>query len=152
MFIRRKRNKTGTTSVQVIDKSSGKYKVIYSAGSSADASTIARLTEQAKQHIHKIKRQGEFDFLMGDDLRYYQSVYENINQIQLLGPEIVLGRIFNEIGFDVVKSELFRHLVIARIIYPASKLKTLDYLQKYKGTVYEKMKYTATWISCITNK
>jgi hypothetical protein len=37
MFIRQKKNKTGTISVQVIDKSSGKYKVIHSAGSSAAA-------------------------------------------------------------------------------------------------------------------
>jgi len=75
MFIRRKKNKTGTISVQVIDKSSGRYKVIHSAGSSADPAIIAGLTEQAKHYIHKIKRQGEFNFLLGDDVRYYQSVY-----------------------------------------------------------------------------
>lgn len=138
MFIRQKKNKTGTISVQVIDKSSGKYKVIHSSGSSADTTVIAGLTEQAKHFIHKIKRQGEFDFILGDDARYYESVYENIEQVQLLGPELVLGKIFNEIGFHVIADELFRHLVIARLIYPVSKLKTLDYLQKYKGIVYEK--------------
>ena len=138
MFIRQKKNKTGTISVQVIDKSSGKYKVIHSAGSSADTATLAALTEHAKHYIHKIKLQGEFDFLLGDDVRYYQSVYENIEQVQLLGPELVLGKIFNEIGFNIITDDLFRHLVIARLIYPVSKLKTLDYLQKYKGIVYEK--------------
>ena len=50
----------------------------------------------------------------------------------------MLGKIFNEIGFDVIADDLFRHLVLARRIYPVSKLKTLDYLQKYKGIVYEK--------------
>ncbi len=124
MFIRQKKNKTGTISVQVIDKSSGKYKVIHSAGSSADPTIIARLTEQAKHYIHKIKRQGEFDFTLGDDVHYYQWVYENIQQVQLLGPELVLGKIFNEIGFNVITDDLFRHLVIARLIYPVSKLKT----------------------------
>src|SRR5678816_398365 len=102
MFIRHKKNKTGTISVQVVDKSSGKYKVIHSAGSSADAAAISVLTQQAKDYIHKIKRQGEFDFLLGDDARYYQSVYENIEQVQLLGPELVLGKIFNEIGFNII--------------------------------------------------
>ncbi|MGI8597926.1 MAG: IS1634 family transposase [Chitinophagaceae bacterium] len=138
MFVRHKKNKTGTISVQVIDKSSGKYKVIHSAGSSADSAVIANLAEQAKNYIHKIKRQGEFDFFLGDDARYYQSVYENIEQVQLLGPELVLGKIFNEVGFNIITDELFRHLVIARLIYPVSKLKTLDYLQKYKGIVYGK--------------
>lgn len=33
---------------------------------------------------------------------------------------------------------MFRHLVITRLVYAVSKLKTLDYLQKYKGVVYEK--------------
>jgi len=73
------------------------------------------------------------DFLLGDDERYYQSIYENIQQVQLLGPELVLGKIFNSIGFNAIEDDLFRHLVIARIIYPVSKLKTIDYLQKYKG-------------------
>lgn len=138
MFIRQKKNKTGSISVQVIDKSTGKYKVIHSAGSSVDTAIVAELTEQAKHFIYKTKRQSEFDFILGDDARYYQSVYENIQQVQLLGPELVLGKIFNEIGFNMIADELFRHLVIARIIYPVSKLKTLDYLQKYKGVVYEK--------------
>lgn len=51
----------------------------------------------------------------------------------MLGPEIILGKLFNEIGFNCIKDELFRHLVIARLVYPVSKLKTIDYLQKYKG-------------------
>jgi transposase len=50
----------------------------------------------------------------------------------------VLGKIFYEIGFDAITDDLFRHLVIARLIYPVSKLKTLDYLQKYKGILYDK--------------
>ncbi|MEO6683163.1 MAG: IS1634 family transposase, partial [Ginsengibacter sp.] len=54
-------------------------------------------------------------------------------QVQLLGPEIVLGKLFDQIGFNLIEDELFRHLVIARLIYPVSKLKTIDYLQKYKG-------------------
>lgn len=50
----------------------------------------------------------------------------------------MLGKIFYEIGFDAITDDLFRHLVIARLIYPVSKLKTLDYLQKYKGILYDK--------------
>jgi transposase len=46
---------------------------------------------------------------------------------------MVLGKLFDQIGFNAIKDELFRHLVIARLIYPVSKLKTIDYLQKYKG-------------------
>lgn len=140
MFIRRKKNKTGTISVQIIDKSSGKYRVIKSIGSSADANEINLLVEKAHHYIQKITGRQEFDFTLGDDSYFYRSVYENIRQIQLLGPELVLGKLFDEIGFNRIQDELFRHLVIARLIYPVSKLKTIDYLIKYKGIVYEKDK------------
>lgn len=45
----------------------------------------------------------------------------------------MLGKIFDDIGFNQIKDELFRHLVITRLIYPVSKLKTTDYLYKYKN-------------------
>lgn len=71
-------------------------------------------------------------------MHFYQSVYISINQVQLIGPELVLGRIFDKIGFNRIKDDLFRPLVIARLVYPASKLKTIDYLIKYRGIVYDK--------------
>ena len=50
-----------------------------------------------------------------------------------MGPELLLGKIFDEIGFNAIKDELFGHLVLTRLCYPVSKLKTTDYLFKYKG-------------------
>ena len=133
MYWRKKKNKSGIISVQVIDKSSGKYKVVKTIGSSAIEEEITKLVEAAQQFINNFGGQGQLDFVLGDDQRYFQSIYENIQQVQLLGPEMVLGKLFNEIGFATIKDELFRHLVIARLIYRVSKLKTIDYLQKYKG-------------------
>lgn len=133
MYWRKKRNKSGIISVQVIDKSSGKYKVIKTIGSSADESEMEGLVLKAQEFINTFGGQQQLDFSLADDQRYFQSIYENIVQVQLLGPEIVLGRIFDQIGFNLIEDELFRHLVIARLIYPVSKLKTIDYLQKYKG-------------------
>jgi hypothetical protein len=43
MFVRKKRNKSGTISVLIIDKSSGRYKVMESLGSSDDKITIENL-------------------------------------------------------------------------------------------------------------
>ena len=36
MFIRQKKNKSGVISIQVIDKSNGKYKLLKTIGSSSD--------------------------------------------------------------------------------------------------------------------
>ena len=133
MFWRKKKNKSGVISIQVIDKSSGKYKVIKTIGSSAVEADIEIFVRQAREFINSYGGQRQLDFVLGDDQRYFQSIYENIQQVQLLGPEIVLGKIFDQVGFDAIKDDLFRYLVIARLIYPVSKLKTIDYLQKYKG-------------------
>ncbi len=46
MFVRKKKNKSGVISVQVIDKSSGRYKVIQTIGSSANAQEVERLVER----------------------------------------------------------------------------------------------------------
>ena len=45
----------------------------------------------------------------------------------------MLGKLLNEIGFHAIEDELFRYLVITRLVYPVSKLKTVDYLAKHKG-------------------
>ncbi len=56
---------------------------------------------------------------------------------KLAGPELVLGKLFDEIGFNKIPDELFRYLVITRLVYPVSKLKTTDYLFKYKGIIID---------------
>ncbi|MBS1921870.1 MAG: IS1634 family transposase [Bacteroidetes bacterium] len=133
MFWRKKKNKSGIISVQVIDKSSGKYKLVKTIGSSDDELEVNKLVHQAQEYINSYGGQQRLDFILGDDQHYFKSVYENIQQVELVGPELVLGNIFNEIGFNQIEDDLFRHLVLARLIYPVSKLKTIDYLQKYKG-------------------
>ncbi len=36
-------------------------------------------------------------------------------------------------GFSTISEDLFRHLVVTRLITPGSKLKTIDYLNRYQG-------------------
>ena len=49
---------------------------------------------------------------------------------------MVLGRIFDEIGFCRLEDDLFRDLVLYRLVYPKSKLKTTEYLYRYEQKVY----------------
>jgi hypothetical protein len=48
MFVRKKRNRSCVVSVQVIDKSSGKYKMVITIGSSSDADQIEMLVKGGK--------------------------------------------------------------------------------------------------------
>jgi len=138
MFIRQKKNITGSVSFQIIDKSSGRYRVLKTIGSSTDKKEQDALLVKAQQYLQNITGLQEFDFSLGDDVHFYNIVYKSIKRVQLLGPELLLGKLFNEIGYNKIKDELFKHLVITRLVYPVSKLKTIDYLLKYKGIVLEK--------------
>lgn len=133
MFIRAKKNSSGTISIQIIDKSSGSYKVVKTIGSSSDETEISKFKKIAHEFIMSYEGQQTIPYDKPKDDNFYNSVYQSIQNIQLLGPEIVLGKIFDQIGFGSIPKGLFRHLVISRLIYPVSKLKTIDYLQKYKG-------------------
>lgn len=137
MFVRQKRNPSGVISVQIIDKSSGKYRMLKTIGSSSDPAEIKRLVLEGKSQIAQMDGQQVLDFELGDDQHFLDLMIESIDSVKLLGPELVLGRIFDEIGFNQIPEELFRHLVISRLVFPLSKLKTIDYLQKYLGVFYE---------------
>ena len=133
MFIRRKKNDSGSTSVQIIQKNGGKYKVVQTIGSSITEKDILVLEEKGKQAIIRIQGQQSL-FLPHQDITIesYLSQLQNA-QISTIGPELVFGRIYEHIGFGAINEPLFRHLVIARLTFPLSKLKTIEYLYRYQG-------------------
>lgn len=133
MFIRHKRNKSGSTSIQIIDKSRGKYNVIKTIGSSSDLFEIELLCQKAQKAIIELQQQDELPFNQLEELQFADSFVNYIQTLNLIGPELLLGKLFAEIGFDKIEDELFKELVITRLVYPVSKLKTVDYLFKYKG-------------------
>ena len=134
MFVRKKRNKSGTVSIQIIDKSRGKYRVVKTIGVSSDPEQIAYLWQKAHAILPTLVGQVTLHFTQ-DSTKHFIAQLRDIktNQIQVDGPERVFGKIFDDIGFGHIQQELFRHLVITRLIYPGSKLKTVDYLARYKG-------------------
>ena len=135
MFVRRKKNKSGVISVLIIDKSSGEYQLYRTVGSSADLSEVENLYKAAKQEIEELTGQQKLPYDFDKEKELLDIFFNRVEDLKLLGPELVLGKLFNEIGFNKISDELFRHLVITRLVYPVSKLKTVDYLFKYKGIV-----------------
>jgi transposase len=135
MFVRSKKNKSGVISVQIIDKSSGKYKVVKTVGSSAVQLEIEKLIIRANQWIKDHTGVLEFDF--SEELKTTHRILEGIEKLTVKGTELLLGKLFSEIGFGKIKDELFRQLVIARLSYPTSKLGTTDYLYKYQNIQVE---------------
>lgn len=130
-------NKSGTISIQIIDKSLGGYRVVKTIGSSADPEKIKDLYHQGLELVPKLIGQTSLGFADHADKSFADTLKNSIRSHRLVGPELLLERIFEEIGFDRLNDQLFRHLVISRIVFPSSKLKTVEYLNRYFGTCYD---------------
>ena len=137
MFLRKKKNSSGSVSVQIISKSSGKYKVLKTLGSSTIEQDILKLSYLAKQEIERLSYQPKLFISENDTI--VEQVFLSLNNanIKTVGPELIFGRIYGSIGFGNIKEDLFRHLVISRLAFPLSKLKTIDYLYRFQGLLLD---------------
>lgn len=133
MFIRKNRNRSGSYSVQIISKDRGKYKVVKTIGSGRTEQEIEFLYQCARQEIFRI--QGTMSLFVDKEDALIESFIQNLSnsQVQVIGPELIFGRIYDSIGYKALESELFRYLVLTRLYHPGSKLKTIDYLRRFLG-------------------
>lgn len=87
---------------------------------------------QAKQLLKELERQPSL-FASEEDQLVEQAFSSLSNSsIRTVGPELIL-KIYDHIGYGAIKEPLFRHLVVARLAFPLSKLKTSEYLYRYQG-------------------
>ncbi len=133
MFVRKKRNKSGSFSIQIIDKSSGSYRVVKTVGFSKDPIKLEYLWRKAHYLIPELIGQSTLNLFCEEDNTIHNFFHESHLKVRVTGPEQILGKIFDKVGFDQIDDKLFRHLVITRLVYPGSKLKTIDYLARYNG-------------------
>jgi hypothetical protein len=132
MFVRQKKNQSGSVSVQIISKNNGKYKVIETIGCSKNDNDIKQLLLQANERLLELEPT-LFDFA-----EYQEKKQRLTNKdMRVIGDELIFGKLFKEIGcsnvsFENIKDvELFKALVISRLLYPGSKLYLIDYYQIY---------------------
>ena len=143
MFVRRKHNKSGTTSIQVVAKADGRYRVEKSFGSSRDEAVLASLEQKARQWANEHEF-GEALFAP-DGAAEYDAIMAGIgqDQLRLVGPDLIYGRLFDKIGFNAVRTsdnDIFKSLVVTRLYRPGSKLKTLRYMAYFMNKYYDEDK------------
>lgn len=123
MFIRKKLNKSGSTSIQIIHKVNRSNKVIKTIGSSSDPLEIERLYHKALYEMPRLYGATLFD------APAYPVISELSNDsIRVCGPEIIFCQIYDHIGYGNLGESLLKHLVISRITHPGSKLNLAKYL------------------------
>ena len=133
MYVRKKHNRSGSTSVVVVSKASGKYKEIKSFGSSTSEEEIDSLCDKTAAWIRSFGGQQELDFedRKGKEVEETERFLGNIENVLINGTQLLLNQVYDSIGFNRIPDEILRHLVIARVSQPKSKLATVDYLKSY---------------------
>ena len=133
MFVRKRKNKSGTFSVVVVDKSGGRFREIHMVGLARDASEAARLEAEGRRWIDSYGGQQSIDFdgVAEKEARATEQVISNITSTRLCAPQTIIGKVYDRIGFNAVGDEELRHLVTARICQPMSKRATVDYLRRH---------------------
>jgi len=133
MYLRKKKNKSGNISVQIITKSQGQYKVLKTIGCGKTEQEVQKYIFLGKQEIERQSSQTKLSVSETDTV--VDELFSTISNsnIRTVGAEIIFVKIYDHIGYNQINEYLFRHLVIARLSYPLSKLKTIDYLYSYQG-------------------
>ena len=134
MFVRKIKHANGKIYIQVIEKLQGKYIVKKSFGSANTTQELKSLICKADKWIKNSKGIQEFDF--NNERELFKLALSSITSHKLVGIDLVLGKIFDDIGFNRIDDELFRDLVLYRLVYPKSKLKTAEYLLRYAQKNY----------------
>ena len=105
MFIRKKSNKSGTVSVFVLTTTkSRKQRLVKSFGAAHpnDTAVLEKLIQQASSFIQEMEGPSlphiyEEEDVIDDFVRAL-----NNTQVQVIGPELVLGTLFDRIGYNAI--------------------------------------------------
>ncbi len=138
MFVRKKQNVSGSQSVQVIQKFRGKYKVVKTIGCATTQHEIERLEQLAREEMNRLSG-NQMKLFVTRVMRLIEQAFSLLDNssIRTVGPKLIFGKIYDYIGFNVIEEKLFRYLVIARLAFSLSKLKTVDYLRCHQGKEIE---------------
>jgi len=139
MFVRKKANRSGSISVVVVDKSSGKFKEVHKVGVASDASDVEALIvlgnkwiREYEERIHPtIDFDGEIEKRRLEQSTLIDEYFGRIENVQLNGCELILDRVFDLVGFGRIEDKVFRQLVCSRLSFPASKAATVEYLKNH---------------------
>lgn len=132
MFVRKNKNKSGSISIQIVHKDKRKNKVVKTIGIAHTLREEELLILLANNEIERLRGVQSL-FVEHDDL-VVESFVEGISNehLQIVGSELILGEIYCKIGFPSGGSrDYFKNLVLCRLVYPGSKLKTVEYFKKH---------------------
>lgn len=134
MFVRKKPNRSGRTSVVVVEKRNGKTHYLKTIGVSSDPLEIDNFYLQGKRWVSE-QTKGRDIFMeqvrQDEEKLVVKGLLNKIEHILINGTQLILNPVYQKIGFDKINDDILKHLVVSRICQPQSKVATSDYLKSY---------------------
>ena len=147
--VRKKKNASGSISVQILDRTNRGYKVVETIGCSSKSEEIEQLYEKALQRINELSQNLFANNISQSNKKILlKELLSNLTTQNFIpiGDELIFGKLFNNIGCNDLfkdvdtkirnkedKNFLFKSLVISRLLYPGSKLELINYLSYFKN-------------------
>ena len=117
----------------MVDKSRGRFREVRQFGVAHTEAEADALYTQAREWIRRYAGQQTIDFGGGAvaSENEVDMLVNRIDGVSINGTQLLLNRIYDSVGFNRIKDDVLRHLVVARISHPSSKLTTTSYLRSY---------------------
>ena len=122
-FIRKGKSKSGATTIQVEFKRGRTRERIVHVGSAHNEVELQLLINKANEIIDE----GQLVFDLGEQSTEHELYLERSYSKTLWD---ALEGVYNHLGFNQIEDEVFKQLVLARIIEPTSKLETIRVLDE----------------------
>lgn len=143
LHIRQKKNSSGSISIQIIDRNNRKYKVVETIACVKSEVELEIYLDVAQKRLTELSQQMYptlFDKNKDEELTFIELGNKDLIPI---GDELIYGKLFERLGcssidLDFKKLQMFKNLVVSRLLYPGSKLYLIDYLEYFKQQSIDK--------------
>jgi hypothetical protein len=121
--------------VAAVVKRHGKSREVKIFGTADTDEDVSKLYVDAQHWLQTNGNQLPIDFEdeRGREREETMRVVGNMDAVLLNGTQLLLSHVYDRIGFNQIPNEILRHLVIARVSQPRSKLATVAYLKYTDG-------------------
>lgn len=144
LHIRKKKNKSGSVSIQIIDRNNRKYKVIETIACVSNEEELSFYLDVANSRLSELSKE-LYPTLFNEEQKDDALEFISLSNKDLIpvGDELIYGKIFHRLGCSKIdleykRAKLFKELVISRLLYPGSKLYLIDYLEYFKKESIDK--------------
>ena len=141
MFIRKKKYPSGNVGIVVAEKINGRMKELATIGIAKSPEEIDTLMSKGREWIDREQKRrhprldlfGEKRSKCEAELLNAEQMLSCITNISINGADLILDRVFDNVGFNRIEDTVFRQLVKARL----SLSKIYRYLDKLSGNQHE---------------